>query len=322
MLNNKNNFLFKKINLLRLIVIVGSVLLFAGGPDFYSPRSFKNFWDLGHILFFSILSYLILLSWSQNGRMPLVLQAICILSIALFLGTLIEIAQAGSRRSPDVLDIFRNIIGCLITLSFFAPSTNTIPKFFLRVLQATTLLLVTAALFPAFKSITDEIVALRQFPVLSDFETPFETNRWSGGTKLFIDHTIYFHGKSSMKVALDTSRYSGVTLKYFPGNWVDYKTLQLGIFNPDSNHINITCRIHDKRHTEGVQKYIDRFNRTYSLQKGWNLIKIPLKQVKNAPEGRDMDLDQIRAVGIFSTSLLKPAVIYIDSVLLTNQPNE
>ena len=310
--------MLNKTHLLSLIVIVGSVLLFVGGPDSYSRRSYKTIWDLGHILLFSSLSYLILLSWSRNRKATFYRQAFFVMFIALVLGTLIEIAQNGSRRSSDFLDIIRNIIGCLITLSFFAPSKNSIPKFFLRTLQAITILLVTAALIPVLKSTADELVALRQFPVLSDFETAFETDRWSGRTKRGIDHTAYFHGRSSMKVVLDTSRYSGVTLKYFPGNWTDYKTLQLCIFNPGGDRIQITCRIHDKLHEKGIQNYNDRFNKRYILQKGWNQIKIPLEQVKNAPNGREIDLGQIRAIGIFSTSLLKPAVIYIDSVLLTN----
>ena len=155
-------------------------MLFAGGPDYYSPRSFRNIWDLGHILFFSILSYIILLSWSKNEKMTVFRQAFSVLFIVLLIGTLVEIAQAGSRRSPDVLDVVRNVIGCLVTLSFFTPSKKTFPKFLLRPLQAITILLVIAALFPAVTSITDEMVALRQFPVLSDFETPFEIDRWRG----------------------------------------------------------------------------------------------------------------------------------------------
>ena len=238
--------------------------------------------------------------------------------IALVLGTLIEIAQAGSRRSPDIWDIIRNLIGCLITLSFFAPSKNTTPKFFLRTLQAITILLVAAALIPAFKSTPDEIVALWQFPVLSDFETPFELDRWSGGANKAIDHTVYFHGNSSMKVLLGTTRYSGVTLKYFPGNWEDYKTLQLYIFNPEKDQLQITCRIHDKRHEDGIQNYNDRFNQKYTLQKGWNQIKILLEQVKNAPNGRKIDLGQIRAIGIFSTGLTKQTVIFMDDIRLIN----
>ena len=316
MLIKKKHFLWKKINLLRLIIIIGSVLLFAGGPSYYSPRSFKNIWDLGHILFFSILSYLILLSWPKNEKMTVFRQAFSVLFIVLFLGTLVEFAQAGSRRSPDILDVVRNVIGCLVTLSFFMPSKKTFPRFFLRPLQTITIVLVIAALFPAVKSITDEIVALRQFPVLSDFETPFEIDRWRGDSKFTIDHTFAFHGTSSLKVALNTSLYSGVSLKYFPRNWLYYKYLLLSIFNPDDEPIKVTCRINDMRHTLGIQHYDDRFNQSYSLVKGWNLITVPLEQVVNAPKNRKMELDKVQALGIFATGLSQPKVLYIDYVHL------
>ena len=45
------------VNLLRFFVIAGSIFLFTGGPDYYSPRSYITLWDLGHILFFTIFSY-------------------------------------------------------------------------------------------------------------------------------------------------------------------------------------------------------------------------------------------------------------------------
>lgn len=322
MLSNQEHFLFQKINLLRLILIVGSILLFAGGPDYYSSRSFKNLWDLGHILFFSILSYLILLSWSQNERMSFPLQAFFILIIALVLGSLIEIVQSGSRRSSDVLDVIRNVIGCMVTFSFFTPTEKTIPKKFFRAFQAITIVLVIAAFFPSIKSISDEIVALRQFPVLSDFETPFEIDRWAGNAALSIDDDIHFHGKSSLKVALKTSNYSGAGLRYFPSDWSNYDYLHLNVFNPTNEPLKITCRINDRRHTDGVQTYDDRFNRSQVLMKGWNQIVIPLEDVENAPKSRKLDLRRVQLLGVFVYRLPRPRVIYIDDVRLAKSADE
>jgi hypothetical protein len=65
--NNNNPFLIKKA-VLTVIAAICFVLFFVGGPDYYSPRSYKHFWDLGHILFFSILSYLILLNWPWSSK--------------------------------------------------------------------------------------------------------------------------------------------------------------------------------------------------------------------------------------------------------------
>ena len=50
MILNQNNSLSKKSILLAVIAAICFVLFFVGGPDYYSPRSYKYFWDLGHIL--------------------------------------------------------------------------------------------------------------------------------------------------------------------------------------------------------------------------------------------------------------------------------
>jgi hypothetical protein len=71
-------------------------------------------------------------------------------------------------------------------------------------------------LLPLAVAITDEWIAKNQFPVLADFETPFEIYRWVGGTAFDIDNGISYHGGSSLKIQLNTSKYSGVALKYFP----------------------------------------------------------------------------------------------------------
>jgi hypothetical protein len=35
-------------------------LFFIGGPGYHSARSYQHFWDLGHIFFFAILTFIIL----------------------------------------------------------------------------------------------------------------------------------------------------------------------------------------------------------------------------------------------------------------------
>ena len=149
-------------------------------------------------------------------------------------------------------------------------------------------------------------------------KAPFEITRWSGDSDLSIDHTISFHGQSSLRAVLNPSLYSGVSLKYFPSNWLPYKYLQVSILNPEEKPIAITCRIHDWRHVKGDQAYDDRYNQKFTLVKGWNLITVPIDRVANAPKSRKMDLEKIQGLGIFVTGLSHPKVLYIDYVLLTD----
>jgi len=313
---NKINPLPLKSSLLAVIAVICFVLFFVGGPDYYSQRSYKHFWDLGHILFFFILSYLILLNWPKRSETTFLRQSIVVIFITICLGGLIELIQAGSARTPNIMDLIRDIIGCLVALSFLTPVKKTISKAKLKMFQMISVVLVAIAFFPMVTAFLDEIAAMKQLPVLSDLETRFEIDRWAGDADFSIDHEIYYHGKVSLKVNLNTTLYSGVSLKYFPQNWLNYNELHLSIFNPDRESIELTCRIHDKQHTQGLQLYEDRFNRRFSISSGWNLIKIQLKQISNSPHKRKMALNQIQGLGIFAISLSKPRTVYIDYVRL------
>lgn len=162
----------------------------------------------------------------------------------------------------------------------------------------------------------DEHHARQQFPVLSDFESPFEIQRWHSEDDLQIDHTVHYTGRSSLRINLNTDQYSGVSLQYFPQNWQNFSQFQFCAYNPSSQPLAITCRIHDTAHTTGVQHYSDRFNRTYTLIHGWDFITMPLKDIQSAPATRFMDLGQIRGVGIFVIRLPHPRLMYIDDVQL------
>jgi hypothetical protein len=261
------------------------------------------------------------LGWSKNKKISYLQQCVSVVLVALFLGILIEWAQAGSKRTADILDVARNVAGALAAISFLVPANGKIPKSRFRILQTFTIFLMIWVLFPIAKAITDEILAREQFPVLSDFETPFEVDRWSGDAAISIDHEIHSQGKSSLKAVLNPTLYSGVKLKYFPGNWLNYKYLHLSIFNPHKEPIKITFRIHDRLHAESKQRYDDRFNKSFLLMEGWNLIKLSLDEVVKSPKNRKLNLGQIQELGIFTMRLPIAKTIYIDNVYLSENIN-
>jgi len=224
--------------------------------------------------------------------------------------------QYGSSRTPDPGDMVRNLIGSCLALFFWAPSRRTISDKKLRILQLLSVLMFMVGLLPLSIALTDEWTAQKQFPVLSNFETPFEKYRWDGEAVHSIDHRIAYHGKSSLKVQLDTTEYSGVGLKYFPRDWQNYEALIFSVYNPASKPIKLTCRVHDRRHTQGPQRYSDRFNKSYVLDNGWNTIKINLEEISNAPKTRQMNISQIYNLGIFAVQLPEPRIVFIDNVRL------
>lgn len=298
-----------------LILLSLFLLFFISGPGYDSARSLKYSWNMGHIIFFALLALFI----ESTQKMPshFQSQAIIVLAVTLILGFLIEMLQIGMvARIPDMGDIFRNIIGAMVGLVFFLPSRKKFSKKWLFVLQLLVILLVSLQIVPIVNAFWDEKQAQKQFPLLSGFETPVEIHRWTGGATFELQPEIKKSGNAAMKVVMNTDTYSGVALKYFPGDWEGYRFFQFSVYNPDNDVLKITCRIHDRRHTQGQQEYKDRFNRSFSILQGWKTITIPLDQVKTAPEDRQIDMRQIQGVGIFAVRLPRPRTLYIDDIKL------
>ena len=293
-----------------------TVLFFIGGPGYYSTRSFKAFWNLGHILYYALLC-VVIFAITRKRQRSVRFQIFLILVVTLLLGVVVELLQAaGFDRTPDVGDVFRNLIGAAVGIAFFLPGRKVFPRGALRLIQAVSIVLVAFQIYPVAAALTDEYRARRQFPILGDFENPYELQRWTGSADRAIDGSIVFAGKHAMRVSLGTTLYSGVSLEYFPGDWTGFSQFQCSIYNPTANPLSITCRIHDVLHIQGVQRYEDRYNHTFQLAQGWNTIRIDLEDVKKAPANRSMDMGHIRGVGIFVTRLTGPRVICIDDVRL------
>ena len=291
------------------------ILFFLGGPDYYAQRSIKASWNLGHILFFACLPFylfnIVELSDSFGSHL------IAVFFLVLVVGGAVELIQNRFTRTPDLGDLLRNGIGGLVYVFFLWPSRTRIPKKRLVLLKSVTIALIAIQLVPVVIALIDEHVARKQFPLLSGFETPFELTRWTEKERIAIAKNVKLEGIASMKVQLTTETYSGVFLKYSPRDWRGFRWLQFSVYNPLNHELNLTCRVHDRKHTGGIELYEDRFNRSYSFRNGWTTIRIPLTDIENAPSNRKMDMQQIYGLGIFATRLEIPKLIYIDDVRLT-----
>jgi VanZ family protein len=299
--------------------ILLAAFLFAGGPGYRSPRSLAAAWNLGHIVAFSLWSYL-LVTWKVLREASPARQWGIALVFCLVAGSAAEGIQSMLGGVASSGDLLRNMVGGVIALSWFSPSSMILPERVRRAARTIAAILLLVAFLPLAAALSDEEIARIQFPVLSDFETPFEAGRWDGGARFSVDGSVARHGKASLRVDMGTSLYSGVSLVYFPRDWRGYRFLRLEVFNPSPEEIAITCRIHDLRHEEGEQRYEDRFNKVFRLRPGWNPFRVDLEEVARAPAGRTLDLGAIRAVGIFTTMLPTPRTIFLDHIRLEESP--
>ncbi|MCH9699134.1 MAG: VanZ family protein [Gammaproteobacteria bacterium] len=299
------------------LLVVGSILLFVGGPDYYSSRSLINFWNTGHILYFALLTFL-LLRCQFIKRLSVINRWLLILIMTLLAGCSIELIQYGTARTPDTGDILRDFSGSFLVLAFDSSGTGLKSIKQQRFLQISSVVLLLLLLLPFFRSLLDEAISRNQFPVLADFETPFEIDRWGGGNKLSVESMPLVSASRLLKIRLTTNIYSGVSLKYFEENWQDARKLNISLYNPDKRSLWVTIRIHDVQHTDGFEEYTDRYNRNFLLLSGWNHLGIDLEEVRKSPLHRKMDMSRIRGVGLFAMSLPKPRLLFIDNVWLSD----
>ncbi len=300
------------------ILLLGFPFFFLGGPGYYSSRSFAAAWNLGHILFFALASWLLGRHFlARNPGLGPVSLFFRTFFVVLLAGVCIEFLQMGiDGRFPDLLDVLRNQLGCLLGFAFFPPGDRTVSGVRLRLFQGVTVGLLLLAVWPLARALYDEHLAEDQFPLLSDFETPFERLRWKDVRQLRVVRSPVRHGTRSLRVQLSTATYSGTSLFYFPHDWRGYRWLRFSVHNPGREPLALHCRINDALHRKHNQRFEDRFHKRFLLHGGWNDLAVSLQEVENAPAGRTMDMQRIEGFGIFVVRQPEPLVLYIDNVYL------
>ena len=302
-----------------LILLLVLPFFFYGGPGYHSSRSFQAAWDLGHILFFALATVwafrrlqVRIEHWSMRRIFFSFFAGVCIIGVS------IELLQWHiGGRTPDILDVLRNQLGCLVAFAWITrPQQRRNSLVLHRVFSSVSLVFFLFTAWPLTRAVIDEQLAIRQFPVLTDFETPFEKFRGVNERQFHEETAIVRHGKKAARVQLSTAKYSGTSLFYFPGNWQGYNWLHCSIYNTQTNILPLTLRINDVEHKQHGSGYADRYNKRFLLKPGWNDLAVDLNKVRKAPKNRAMDMAHIEGFGLFVVQQVKPMEIIIDHFFL------
>ncbi|KJS31570.1 MAG: hypothetical protein VR64_11020 [Desulfatitalea sp. BRH_c12] len=294
---------------------VCGLLLFVG-PEKVDLRSLDRAWDLGHIPAFGLFAYLLVTRRAQMAQQSFGRQLLVCLLVILPASCLIEIMQAAIGRTFSLHDITKNLVGTAVALIFFSPARATLRKETIGCLRIAAIAALLIETTPVAVALIDETFARRNFPVLSDFETPFERDRWSDRQDLHIDRHIKNQGAASLRIGLQPLIYSGARIGYFPRDWRGFKVLSVDLYNPDSDPMRLTVRVNDKAHNQRGYDFHDRFNRTYILEQGWHTIAIPIEDIRLAPRDRTMDLHDMSDFMVFTALLSGPRALYLDNLHL------
>jgi VanZ family protein len=300
---------------LSLLAIVLAVLLFVGGPGPDAARSISRGWDLGHIVAFLVWTTL-WLGTGVSARMPVRRRWLVTLVSCALLGILTEAAQSMTGGDASVSDAMRDVLGGALALAWSDRAPGGMTRAVRRAVRTVSLLLLLAALVPVSAAVLDEWQARRDFPLLADFETRFEADRWDGSAARAIDRSRASSGAASLRIELVPAEYSGVALVHAPRDWRGYRFLRLDVFNPLTEPLDLVCRIHDGEHDRRGPDYRNRFNAGVRLSPGWNALAFDLAEVKRAPASRVMDMGDIRGFMVFAIRLPVPRTVFIDHVRL------
>lgn len=288
-------------------------LFFIGGPGWSDGPLFRSAWNLGHPLFFALLT-LALRPWRFMSGWKLWALAS---AIVLFLGLGIEYAQSFSSRGIDPRDLLRNLIGLWLVLAL-RPAAGFDKRWLQRdwLMRAFALGLLTIDLVSVSRLAVQQVQVSRWLPDLYDFRQADPETFWQGEVATSSSADCGPLSDNALTMALTTRRYSGAALHNFPSDWRNYDQLSIVIWNPETYAIPLTLRINDRAHEQRSNRYEDRFNQRYQIKPGVNRIQQSLTEIAGAPASRSMDMDDIRRLMFFTSELDQPAYLCLGSLRL------
>ncbi|WP_018952651.1 VanZ family protein [Thioalkalivibrio sulfidiphilus] len=102
-----------------------------------------------------------------------------------------------------------------------------------------------------------------------------------------------------LEILMETSAFPGVSWEWPVKDWRGFDALELELGNPGPLPLDLTLRIDDLHHNF---RFTDRFNQRITLEAGSRSREcIPLTDLENAPEGRQMDLSGIARLMLFGS---------------------
>ena len=302
------NFLY-----LLLCVVAIAALMVPRSIVSIDTRSGYALWESGHLFLFFVGAHLLCVFYPSLLSRTFTSQLGICLGGALFCALIVETLQSSiSGKSLELTDIIGDLTGALLFLSFHYRRQGK-PFFFLH---GSALLLAGFVLWPVLCFFSDEMLARSQFPLLADFETPFEKSRFEGKTGSGVRTTEQaFHGRRSLRLALLPGPWSGMTMKYFPSDWRGYSQFGFAVYNPGADPVSLEVSIQDAAYRHGNKPFSDCFSQKIDLPAGcWTRVQISLADVQKGPRTREMDLAHIAGLGFFVDKEKRPLTLYLDAI--------
>jgi hypothetical protein len=289
-------------------------LFFIGPPGWSDGPLIQSAWNLGHPIFFALLT-LTIRPWRFVSGWKLWASASSLVALS---GLGIEYAQSFTTRGIDARDMFRNLTGLWVVLALQArasfrqqcPARDWLIRILAVGLLAIDLIWVTG--------IGIQQAQVNQLtPHLYDFQKDDPEPFWRGNVARSSGDICGPDADDALSIALTTRRYSGASLDNLPSDWSQYEGLALVLWNPQSYPIPLTLRINDRAHELKSNGSQDRYYQRFQIRPGINRIHLNLNDIKTTPRDREMDMTRIRRVMLFTSDIDQPGRLCLNELKLT-----
>jgi len=266
-------------------------------------RSSITLWNLGHLFVFFIL-YFVFFKFYHLSKKAFIHTLTLTVFSSFAIGGLIELLQQSTAREASWTDLTLDIIGAAFAFTLSSSKEQRWEKLF----SFGVYLVVIISFTPLIKTLIDEARARKEFPIITEFNSPYEAGR------IHID-APYKIKDGSLFTSFSANAVSNIGWRFFPSDWRNYHALVLKIKNLEQSAFTISCRVHDRTHERSFA-YSDRFNQIITLHPGEQIIRFDLASIHNAPASRKMDLTNIVSVICFSHQLNQKKHVEIKALKL------
>lgn len=313
------------------LVVAGLVVVLAVGLSIPLPhqnRLLQEVLNSTHLFLFGIIALLLQPLGARALRTharPHLWSYILAGIIATGIGGLTELIQYFGPRDADLSDFLLDAVGVTAFLlwkasydSRLAATTETKRKRRPRLFRLVGIILIMLALLPLMTMATAFVARQNRFPVLHDFESYFEKPLFTlqGASIEFVPPPAGWTaggGERVAEVTLEAGAYPGLTMVEPYPDWRGYSRFCFEVYIPGPDSVKLGLRIDDRVHN---MEWTDRFGRALMLAPGPHSICIPLTNVRQSPETREMDMAHIASVWFFIHNNPHSQVIYLDHVRL------
>ena len=275
---------------LLLTVAITLILLFGNLPFGHGANTnfFARLMDAGHFPLFAAITIVLVIC-----GIPVSVAAVGLL---VFDGA-VELIQPYFHRSESSVDFFNGLLGVVLGVVLVKLWRARAGAFAFGCVLLLSAGCSVILLLPAYREWQAIEWRAAHFPILATFSDPLERKLWeSEPDAIHFAKSDHPHGDSVLRY--EASPTEKFWLVYSAGDldWSKHTSLDLDVRSPE-NGVELAIRIDD---ANPCKEYDDRFNRPIALSAGWNHLRIPVADMRDAPKHRKLDVSRIRRLIIWT----------------------